>query len=68
MTEFVGIIASILIVVSFVFDGERSIRWANMLGSIVFVAYGIMAHAWSTATCNAALILVNTYKLRRKDG
>lgn len=68
MTEAIGTIAGILVTLSFVFDGEKRIRWANLVGSVAFVTYGVMAGAWATAWCNAALILINAYKLWRKNG
>jgi len=40
--EYVGYLASILVVISFLVGNDlKKIRWINMIGCMVFVAYGI---------------------------
>ena len=63
MKELIGLFASVLVVFSFLFNGERSIRWINILGSIVFIVYGVLIKAWSIVLCNMALIIIHLYKL-----
>lgn len=66
--EIIGILATILILISMSFK-TTSIKWSiwmralNIAGSVVFVVYGFLLPAYSTAILNAALVLVNTYHL-----
>lgn len=68
MVEIIGIAATILVLVSMcfktqTFKGSLCMRIINIVGSIVFVVYGAILPAISTAVLNAALIIVNTYHL-----
>lgn len=66
--EIIGILATILILISMSFK-TTSIKWSlwmralNIAGSLVFVVYGLLIPAYSTAILNAALVFVNTYHL-----
>lgn len=66
--EIIGILATILILASMSFK-TTSIKWSiwmrvlNIAGSAVFVIYGLLLPAYSTAILNALLVLVNTYHL-----
>ena len=66
--EIIGILATILILVSMSFK-TTSIKWSlwmralNIAGSVVFVFYGFLLPAYSTAILNAILVFVNTYHL-----
>lgn len=61
--EVLGILATILLVISFSLSGEKAIRSVNMLGGILFLIYGIIIGAFSVWLLNAILITINTYKL-----
>ena len=63
MVELIGIIASVMIVISFFMNGERRIRAVNMVGSIIFVVYGIWIGSISVAFLNTVSIIVNTMKI-----
>jgi CHASE2 domain-containing sensor protein len=68
LIETVGIFSTLLILVSMCFKttsfkGSLIMRILNLLGSIVFMVYGILLPAISTAVLNAALIMVNGYHL-----
>lgn len=68
MIETIGLIASILVVVSSLsktttFKGTLWFRIMNLLGSIFFVIYGFAVNAHATAICNICLFLVNIYYL-----
>ena len=66
--EIIGILATILILASMSFK-TTSIKWSlwmralNIAGSVVFVVYGLLLPAYSTAILNAVLVFVNTYHL-----
>ncbi len=66
--EAIGIIATLLILVSMLFPtlsykGSLYMRILNILGSVVFVIYGALLPAISTAVLNGALIIVNSVHL-----
>lgn len=66
--EIVGILATVLILISMLvktttLKGSIFMRSVNAIGSVVFVIYGILLPAISTAILNAALIIVNVYYL-----
>lgn len=68
MIEFVGIVATLLILVSMLFKtttikGSILMRVINVIGSVIFTIYGCLLPAISTAILNAALVLVNSYHL-----
>ena len=45
--EILGIIASVFVLISFLFKKERSIRLVNIFGAIMFVIYGVLINALS---------------------
>ena len=66
--EFIGIAATLLILVSMCvnttsYKGSVRMRAINLIGSVVFVVYGSLLPAISTAVLNAALVCVNAYHL-----
>lgn len=68
LVEIIGIVATLLILFSMLFStttlkGDKRMRILNLVGSLIFVAYGILVPAISTAILNGALVIVNTYHL-----
>lgn len=66
--EAIGIVATLLILVSMLFPtlsykGSLWMRILNLVGSVIFVIYGSLLPAISTAVLNGALIIVNAYHL-----
>lgn len=57
--EWLGILASAFVLVSFLFTKQTITRLINICGCAVFVVYGILLPAYSTAFMNAALIVVH---------
>ena len=57
--EWLGIIASAFVLVSFLFSKQTITRLINICGCVAFVIYGILLPAYSTAFMNAALIVVH---------
>lgn len=45
--EIIGTIASIIVLISFLFKNEKQIRIINIIGAICFVIYGITINAFS---------------------
>ena len=63
--EWLGIVASAFILVSFLMTNQTWIRLINMVGCVAFVVYGMILPAYSTAFMNAALFIVHIVYLSR---
>lgn len=66
--EIIGIVATLFILASMsvntkTLKGDIWMRAINIVGSVVFVVYGVLLPAWSTAILNVALVVVNTVHL-----
>lgn len=61
--EIIGLIATTFVLVSFLTSGERYIRAINIIGSFIFVIYGLMIGALSVWVMNGILFFVHIYKL-----
>ena len=64
--ELIGIVGSILVLLSMTVKsstqkGNLIMRIINIIGSIVFVVYGFMISAYSTAFMNIAATIVNGF-------
>ena len=57
--EWLGIIASAFILISFLFSNQIKTRIINAVGCVVFVVYGFLLPTYSTAFMNAALLVVH---------
>lgn len=61
--EVLGLLATLLVVVSFLFQSVVLIRVVNMLGAVLFVAYGLLIHSPSVAIVNIVVIVVQVLQL-----
>lgn len=74
LIEITGLIATILVFISFIPKNILFIRWANLIGSVFFVIYGFGVGAFFTGLMNAGLIVVQAYHIikiyieRNKNG
>lgn len=71
--EWLGLLASVFILVSFLTSNQIRTRIINSIGCVVFIVYGILLPAYSTAFMNAAMLIVHAVFLikyavkKRKD-
>ena len=68
MIEFIGILAGIFILISLVFRSttrktEILMRILNSIGAVLFIIYGILLPAYSTAIINACILVVNIFNI-----
>ena len=63
--EWLGLLASAFILVSFLTTNQTKTRIINMVGCVVFVVYGFLLPAYSTAFMNAALFVVHVVYLTK---
>ena len=66
--EYIGILATLFIIISMTCETKSYkstviMRLTNLIGSVIFVVYGCLLPAYSTALMNGMLILINTYYL-----
>jgi uncharacterized protein with PQ loop repeat len=67
-TEFIGYLASFLVLFSFLMKKMRSLRIINTLGCTLFVAYGfLLGFSWPIIITNVAIIIINIYYLSKKE-
>lgn len=65
--EIIGIVATLFIIASFLTKDLIKVRIVNLVGSVIFIVYGVLIHSWSTAILNVVMIIVHlVYLLRRK--
>lgn len=63
MYEPIGVLASVIVLLSFVMNGESRIRIINIVGALLFVIYGVLINAFSVWFLNGTLLLVHIQKL-----
>jgi len=61
--EYIGLLATFTILISFLGSGEKKIRIFNMIGCILFVIYGAVLGLISIWLSNGILFFVHTYKI-----
>ncbi|MCV2232137.1 YgjV family protein [Paracholeplasma manati] len=66
IVEIFGVTAGALVLISFLMKGERNIRLINIIGSVIFIVYGVMIGSLSVTLLNVGLTLVHIVKLSRK--
>ena len=68
MTEWVGYLASAVLLISFMMKSITTLRLVNSAGAILFVVYGIMLNiSWPIIITNAAILCINMYYILGKS-
>lgn len=63
--EWLGMIASAFILISFLTSNQIKTRIINSIGCVVFVVYGFLLPTYSTAFMNLAMLVVHAVFLTR---
>lgn len=63
--EIIGILAGVIVLLSFIPKDIKYIRIINIVGCILFVIYGIGIHSISIWLINGILGAIHIYKLKR---
>ena len=61
--EILGTIASCVIMLAFVLNGEKRIRIVDLIGAVLFIVYGVLIKSFSVVFLNGCLTFVQIYKL-----
>ena len=64
--ELIGILGSVFVLISFLMKDILVIRIVNIVGSVIFIVYGIIIGAMATWFVNAALIVVHIIYIIRE--
>ena len=57
--EWLGLIASVIVFISFLTSNQIRTRIINIFGCIAFIIYGLLLPAYSTALMNFAVLVVH---------
>ena len=69
-TEYIGYLASLMVLLSFTMKSVKKLRIVNMIGCILFIMYGFLMPSLRIGLpiiiANTAIFLVNLYYLLQK--
>ncbi|MCC5909061.1 MAG: YgjV family protein [Clostridiaceae bacterium] len=65
LLEWLGYLASILVLISLLMSSIVKLRWINLLGSIIFAIYGFLIGALPVGLVNSAIAIINIYYLTK---
>ncbi|GGP91942.1 YgjV family protein [Shewanella ulleungensis] len=61
--EWVGYLASVVVAISLMMSDIKKLRWWNLIGAALFVAYGLAIDAIPVALVNFFIVLIDVYYL-----
>jgi len=61
--EWLGYVASLIVLVSLLMSSVKRLRWINLIGSLVFAVYGFLISALPVALMNLGIVVINAYYL-----
>ncbi|QDF76306.1 MULTISPECIES: YgjV family protein [Shewanella] len=61
--EWVGYLASVVVAISLMMSNIKKLRWWNLFGAALFVAYGLAIDALPVALVNFFIVLIDAYYL-----
>jgi len=63
MLEYIGYLASVIVLISLLMSSVKKLRWINLFGSLTFVIYGFLIKAYPIAILNIGTVGINIYYL-----
>ncbi|MCG9713898.1 YgjV family protein [Shewanella insulae] len=61
--EWVGYLASVVVAISLMMSNIKKLRWWNLIGAGLFVAYGLAIGALPVALVNFFIVLIDIFYL-----
>ena len=61
--EWVGYLASVVVAISLMMANIKKLRWWNLIGAALFVAYAVAIDAIPVALVNFFIVLIDIYYL-----
>lgn len=65
LLEWIGYIASTIVLVSLLMSSIKKLRWINLFGALLFGMYGFMIGSMPTGFMNLGIVLIDVYYLYR---
>ncbi len=59
--EWVGYLASVVVAISLMMSNLKKLRWWNLIGAGLFVAYGLAIDSVPVALVNLFIVLIDAY-------
>lgn len=66
--DYIGYIASLIVLISLLMSSVKKLRWINMIGSLVFGIYGFLIGSLPTGIMNMGIVFINVYYLVQMYG
>ncbi len=63
--EYIGYLASILVVISLTLKDVKWLRIINTFGGIAFVVYALLLGTYPVVLTNVSIVVINLYHLNR---
>ncbi len=63
LLEWLGYIASLIVLISLLMSSVKRLRWINLGGSLLFAVYGFLIGALPVGIMNAGIVTINIYYL-----
>lgn len=67
-SEFLGYAASFVVLVSMALPSARWLRIVNLVGAVLFMAYGLLIEAWPIVVFNTLIAVLDIYYLVKLRG
>jgi len=61
--EWVGYLASIIVLISLLMSSIVKLRWINLLGAVLFTVYGVLISSIPVGLANFGIVLIDIYYL-----
>ncbi|MFA6377251.1 MAG: hypothetical protein WCW63_01360 [Acholeplasmataceae bacterium] len=66
--EYIGYLASLIVLISLLMSSVKKLRWINMIGSLIFGTYGFLINSYPVAIMNLGIVIINIYYLVQMYG
>lgn len=66
LAEILGLIAGVVVMFSYALEGKK-LRIANLIGSILFVIYGVWIGAFSIILLNSVCTFIHLYYILKEE-
>ncbi|HOI47275.1 MAG TPA: hypothetical protein PLR26_06030 [Bacilli bacterium] len=63
--EWIGYLASTIVLISLLMSSIKKLRWINLIGSSIFATYGFLIGSFPVGFMNVGIALINIYYLYR---
>ncbi len=65
MLDYLGYLASTIVLISLLMSSAKKLRWINLFGSLIFAVYGFLVKAYPVGLMNSIIVIINIYYLYR---